>query len=332
MTHWDMSTGGKLAFLILLIAGSVAAGYAARRMGLGERIARVLSWLVLTVPYTVVSFLAIWVLKFTVELSSLPVMGLIILASGVGISAAIARWLKMSRPVAGAFVLASGASNLGFTMGGFVNFALFGEQGLAVAAMYTIYWEVGMALVLYPVARHYGHAAGAPLWKLILANFRDPRCLPLLAAVIGLTLNLAGVSRPAVVDSRLIGSNTIIDLLIIGGAVLGFFTTGVRLHFEHILTHRWLYPIVGAVKFIFLPAVGAVLVGLMWLAGTPLVRPLEAPAWKVVLVQASTPTAIYAVVLSNLFNLDDKLASVIFVVNTAMYLLIVLPIIVMVFG
>jgi len=193
-----MSTAAKLAFLITLIAGSVGAGYAARRLGLGERVARVLMWIVMTVPYTLVSFLAIWVLQFKPELAVLPLFGMIILTSGVGVSAAIARMLKLSRPAAGAFVLAAGASNLGFTMGGFINFALFGEQGLAVAAMYTIFWEVGMALVLYPVARHYGHATGAPLWKLILANFRDPRALPLLAALVGLTLNLARVpGRPS---------------------------------------------------------------------------------------------------------------------------------------
>jgi len=133
MTGWQLSTGAKLAFLILLIAGSVGAGYSARRLGFGERIARVLMWFVMTVPYTVVSFLAIWVLKFhpegepiRAELLALPAFGLTILAAGVGLSVLLARWLKMDRRQGGAFVLAAGASNLGFTMGGFVNFALFG--------------------------------------------------------------------------------------------------------------------------------------------------------------------------------------------------------------
>ena len=49
-------------------------------------------------------------------------------------------------------------------------------------------------------------------------------------------------------------------------------------------------------------------------------------------MQASTPTAIYAVVVSNLFHLDDRLASVIFVVNTVCYLAVVMPLVLMIFG
>lgn len=327
MTSWDLSTAQRLAFLISLIAGSIGAGYIARRLGLAERIARILMWFVMTVPYTIVSFLAIWVLQFSRELLVLPLFGMIVLTAGVGAGAGIARLLRMKRPQAGAFVLTAGASNLGFTMGSFVNFALFGVQGLAVAQLYTSFWEFGMVFVLYPVARHYGYATGAPLWRLIVDNFRDPRALPLLAAICGLTLNLTGVPRPAfVADIHLV------DILIIFGTVVAFFTTGLRLHFEQIGVHRLLYPIVAGIKFLFLPAVGAGLVAFMWAIGVPLVNPADAPAWKVVLIQASTPTAIYAVVISNLFNLDDKLASIVFVINTATYLAIVLPIIVFALG
>lgn len=324
MSQWNLSTAGKLIFLISLIAGSIAAGYGARRAGLGERVARLLMWFVVIVPYTVVSFLAIWVLKFRAELIALPFFGITILAAGVGAAVLFAGRLRMARPQAGAFVLAAGASNLGFTMGGFVNFALFGEQGLAVAAMYTMYWEFGMVFVLYPVARHYGGAGGRSFARLVLDNFTDVRALPLLAAIVGLTLNLTGVPRPTIVER-----SHAVDALIIGGAVVAFFTTGLRLHLGQIRLHRALYAIVAGVKFLLKPAVAAGLIGLMWLAGRPLTFPPEAAAWKVVLVQASTPTAIYAVVMSNLFDLDDKLASILFVVNTATYLAIVVPVIVL---
>jgi hypothetical protein len=187
-------------------------------------------------------------------------------------------------------VLCAGIANLGFTMGAFVNFALFGEQGLAVAQMYTLFWELGMVLVLYPVARHYGHGGGAPLWKLILANFRDVRSLPLVAAIIGLTLNRLGVPRP-----EIIGRSGAVNVLIIVGTVVAFFTTGLLLHFERIGQHRWLYLLIAGVKFIFCPLVGAALVAAMWLIGLPLI-------------------------------------SVTFVVNTAMYLAIVLPVVVLVLG
>ncbi len=328
MANWDISTAEKLLFLIVLIAGSIGAGYLGRRLGVGQRTARVLMYIVVTVPYTLVGFLSIWVLDFRIEFALLPVFGLAIMCAGLGGGAAFARALHMERRSAGAFVLVAGASNLGFTMGGFVNYALFGEQGLAIAAMYTMFWNVGMVLVLYPIARHYGYAGGEPLWKLIVANFWDIRSLPLLSVLTGLTLNLCGAPRPAFFGRALVFQLDSLGLLIIAGAILSFFTTGLRLHFAHLHLHRRLYVIVAGIKFILMPLVGAVLVGAMCLIG----RPIPPPGWQVVLVQASTPAAIYAVVISNLFDLDDRLASIIFVVNTATYLVVVLPVLLFVFG
>ncbi len=327
MTTGELPVAARLLLPIGLIAGSIAAGCAAQRAGVGERAARGLMLFVVTVPYTFVAFLAIWVLPFTPELVSLPVMGMVVTTAGVGAGAVIARWLKLPREMAGAFVLTAGASNLGFTMGGFVNYLLFREPGLAMAAMYTSFWDFAMVLLFYPVARHYGHGTDQPLWRLIVANFADLRSLPCLATASGLTLNLLGVPRPAVIAQW-----HVVDVAMIGGAVLAFFVTGLRLHLGQLGAHKWLYALVAGVKFLLMPAVAAVLVGLMWLAGHPLVHPASAPGWKVVLVQASTPAAIYAVVISNLFHLDDRLASAIFVVNTACYLAVVMPLVLMIFG
>lgn len=317
----------RLLLPVALIAGSIAAGYAAQRAGVGERAARRLMLFVVTVPYTLVAFMAIWVLPFTPELVSLPVMGMLATTAGVGAGIVLARSLRLPKPMAGAFVLAAGASNLGFTMGGFVNFLLFHEPGLAMAAMYTSFWDFAMILLFYPVARHYGHGSDQPLWRLIVANFADLRSLPFLGTVIGLTLNLMGVARPAAVTEW-----HVVDVAMFAGAVLAFFVTGLRLHVGELHVHKWLFALVAAVKFLLMPAVVAALVGLMWLAGHPLVHPAGAPGWKVAMVQASTPAAIYAVVIANLFHLDDRLASVIFVVNTVCYLVLVLPLVLMIFG
>lgn len=318
-----MSAWIKLCGLIGLIAASVAGGYLMRRAGAGEKLARRLSYFVLTVPYAIVGFLAIWGLKIQPVYGALPAFGLIGMIAGTLGGMVIARAMKLSRPMAGAFVLVAGASNLGFTMGGFVNYALFGELGLGIAAIYTMFWDFGTALVLYPAARHYGSSHGQSLGRLILANFTDIRCLPLLTTIIGLALNLSGVPRPAMVD-RL----HLIRIGIIGGSVVAFLTTGLRLHVGQLGLHRRQYVAAGLIKFVLMPAVGAALLGVLMLAG----HPLSSPAWKVVLVQASTPAAIYSVIISNLFDLDDRLASLVFVVNTASYLVLILPIIVLLLG
>lgn len=323
MDQWNLSKPELVAFMLSLIVGSIACGYGGRRAGLGERAAKRMSYFVVLVPYTLIAFLAILNLRFELEHVALPFIGFVILGAGVGLGVVLAKLLRLPDRQGGAFVLTCGASNLGFTMGGFVNFLLFGKQGLGLAAMYTLFWNFGMILVLYPVARHYGHGPRRSMLRLVLASFWDVRSLPMLSVIAGLSLNLAGVRPPACLDEY-----QVLTILIIGGVFVSFFTTGLSLHFGRLGQHGALYAIMAATKFLFLPAVGAALVGLMWLSG----HPLPAPADKVVLVQASTAVAIYSVLISSMFGLDDRLASIIFVVNTACYLAIVLPIVVWVFG
>lgn len=328
MESWGLDKPQLLAFLIALIAGSVGAGYLARRLGVGERIARALMYFVVLVPYSVIGFLAIWKLDFHGEFALLPVFGFVIMCAGLAAGALFARILKLADRSAGAFVLATGASNLGFTMGGFVNYVLFGSQGLATAAMYTIFWNFGMVFVLFPIARHYGHGSDQPLWKLILINLVDVRSLPLLAVLAGLAVNLQGVAYPQSLTRPVIGPADLLGVLIVGGVIVSFFATGLRLHFERAFRRKLPYVMVACSKFVIMPAVGAVLVAIMWLVGSP----MPWPGNGVVLVQASTPTAIYAVVISNLFHLDDRLAGIMFVVNTALYLVVILPAIVWLLG
>ncbi len=328
MESWGLDKPQLLAFLIALIAGSIAAGYVARRLGAGERVARVLMYFVVLVPYSVIGFLAIWRLSFHGEFVLLPLFGFAVMCAGLAAGAAFARALKLPDRSAGALVLTTGASNLGFTMGGFVNYVLFGPAGLATAAMYTLFWNFGMVFVLFPIARHYGHGSDQPLWKLILVNLVDIRSLPLVAVLAGLTINLCGVAYPERLTQAILGPADLLGVLIVAGVVVSFFATGLRLHFAGVFGHKLIYTLVGASKFVIMPAVGAGLIGIMWLVG----HPMPGPGNGVVLVQASTPTAIYAVVISNLFHLDDKLASIIFVVNTAIYLVAILPLIVVLFA
>ena len=48
---------------------------------------------------------------------------------------------------------------------------------------------------------------------------------------------------------------------------------------------------------------------------------------NVMLVESAMPTAVFAVVAANLYGLNARLASLLFVINTAVFLAVVLPVI-----
>ncbi len=316
MEEANLATAWQLALLILLIGGSILAGYGARRMGFPDQLARRMMYLVVLGPYTAVAFFALWELELTGRYALLPLIGFVLMAVGAAVGVLLSRPLGLTRGESGAFAMACGASNLGFTMGGTVNFVLFGEYGLALASIFTAFWNFGLVFILYPIARHYGTADRQPLWKLLVANFWDLRSLPLLGVLAGLTLNLSGLARPDWVDRF-----HLVTILIIAGVIIAFFTTGLRLHFSQMSAHYRLYGWVAGVKFILLPATAAVILLVLHAAG------LNFPetANRVVLVQASTAVGVYAVIIANLFDLDDRLASVLFFTNTVFYLALVLP-------
>ena len=323
MEESNLATAWQLALLILLIGGSILAGYGARRTGFTDRLARRLMYLVVLGPYTAVAFLALWDLELTGRYALLPLIGFVLMAVGAAVGVLLSRPLGLNRGQSGAFAMACGASNLGFTMGGTVNFVLFGEYGLALASIFTIFWNFGLVFILYPIARHYGTAERQPLWKLLAANFRDIRSLPLLGVLAGVTLNLSGIARPDWVDRI-----HLVTIMIIGGVVIAFFTTGLRLQFSRMNLYYRLYGWVAGVKFLLLPATAALI--LLALHGLGLTFPETAN--RVVMVQASTAVGVYAVIISNLFDLDDELAGVLFFINTVFYLAVVLPLVIYLFA
>ncbi len=299
------------------------AGYGARRLGFPDHQARRLMYVVVLGPYTLVAFLALWDLELTGRYALLPLIGFFLMCVGAAVGVILSRSLGLNRGESGAFAIACGASNLGFTMGGTVNFVLFGEYGLALATIFTAFWNFGLVFILYPIARHYGTADRQPVWKLLVANFADIRSLPLLGVFAGLALNLGGVSRPEAVEDY-----PVVTVLILGGVVIAFFTTGLRLYFSRVTGNVRLYGLVAGVKFIVLPATAAlILIGLEFTGWE-----FPETANRVVLVQASTAVGVYAVIIANLFHLDDRFASVLFFTNTVFYLVVVLPVVVVFLG
>ncbi len=99
----------------------------------------------------------------------------------------------------------------------------------------------------------------------------------------------------------------------------------MSLHPDHIGKYGRLYLSQGFGKFIIAPLVSLVVVILLGL------RTRDLPG-AVAVIQGFMPTAVSSVLIGNLFGLNTRMASALFVVNTVIFLVLVLPILVFVFA
>ena len=222
------------------------------------------------------------------------------------------------------FALAGGVGNNGFTMGAFVLYLLYGEPGMALANVYILLFMPVVVLVMYPLARrHSGARPQESLARLVLRNLLDWRSIGLPAVVAAMALSALEVPRPA-----WIASWRVVDILVYVFTPLAFFGIGLRLHLSRVLP---LWRMIGGLALVRFPLAALAAVALAaatrW---TP--WPIEELRWNVYVIEGFVPSSVTMVAVANMFDLHPREASVLFVANTAMYLVLVLPVILRIFG
>jgi predicted permease len=226
---------------------------------------------------------------------------------------------------AAVFGLQSGMGNVGYTLGGAICFVLWGIQGLALEQMFCMMWPFFAFLFCFPIARHYGEsAAGADGGDRSLAAFavrtlgrslRDLRSLPLYMATLGLALNLAGAPPPEKVREW-----HIIDILMIVGIFVQFGSIGMTVRASRMPLY-WRKALgSAAIKFLVSPLLMLGAAAAMGMAGAAAPVPLY-----VCLLLAFMPTAVYSVLMANLFGLNKDLANTTFILTHAICFAVVIP-------
>lgn len=296
-------------FIDLIIPLSV--GYLLRRRArIDQRIFERIMAFDLATLITALGLLSFWAMRLKLSLIWVPILGAVtqIVPGLVGRFRAASTY---DCPLAqGSFVLSTMLSNRG-TAGSITVFILYGEEGFAVSRLFIALSFLVIYLVCYPVAGAYSResgseASGGRKWFRAAFTWKQ---IPLLGAVAGLVLNLAGVPRPAFLGDLF---PWIVHLSAWGFLVpIGY---AIDLQAMRRVSHDWwgLFTI----KFILTPALayaGAVLVGL---EGVPLYS---------VVILAFSPTAIQSVVVSRINRLDMNVVMAAFVVTMVFYLLIVAP-------
>jgi predicted permease len=321
-----MSTLGiKFAATAVVVIAGMAGGYVCRRQRwLSEKVGEFIMTFVAVLGYPAVGFLTLWGTVFHRNDVAMPLLAVTHAALMTFLSLALSGYFTDDRPEQGLFAVAGGLGNNGFTMGAFVLYLLYGEEGLGIANIYFILFVPVVVLIMYPLARHYAtEQPKGSMLELIYHSLLDWRSIGLPISLLGIVFSAAGVARPPIVVTW-----HLVDGLVYILTPLAFFGIGLRLHFSRIIPLWRMILGLALVRFGLAAVVGVALACATWL--TP--WPFHGLRWNVFVVEGFVPTAVTMVAVANMFGLRPREASVLFVVNTTMYLVLVLPVVWWLFG
>lgn len=332
--------------LALVSALSILAGYVSRERGwLNEDTSRKVHWVTIVILWSSAGFFALWHLDpDPANLWVLAVEPLLVVIPAFLIIP-LAKAIKLRRNQVGVLALAAGLRNSGFALGAFLAYAILpvgdflrdqaGPGGVlapdqadklsisALAYGLLIVMTMSMAVVifLFPMVQHFagdGGDAGPSLGRIIYKSFVDWKAMLFYSSAAGIALAYARVPVPAVIEDWYI-----LKALIYIGSATAYFGIGLRLHVNHLRPHLKSHLLVAGVKFIATPVLTF---ALLWLAAQiTLVKPPPPMLVQSFMLIAFMPTAIQTVIVSNLFHLDARMAGSVWIVNTVLFLVVVLP-------
>lgn len=257
----------------------------------------------------VIAFWTLWGLTLHICQAVLPLCGLAISFTGLAIGAVISYIMKLRRKRRATFLISSSLSNHGATMGGFVCYLLLGEQGLALSFLFILYFMPYVLLAMFPYASRSASAEKGPVLR-YSDYILDKRNTPLLGIVLALVCKVAGIQRPALPIP--------IDLFVVLSVSLYYYTLGITAQIGNLRSEMTALASLSLIKFILIPLI--TISALNYLDLNPVVR-------AVIFLQSCMPVAVYSVITAVLFDLDIDMASKLFILNTALFMGCVLPMI-----
>jgi hypothetical protein len=227
----------------------------------------------------------------------------------------------MAPAEAAVFGLQGGMGNVGYTLGGAFCFMLWGIQGLGLEQLFCMMWPFFAFLFCFPMARHYGEMgsgeacpvvsplrfAARTLWRSLI----DLRSLPLYTATLGVLLNVGGFAPPETVRQW-----GVIDALMVIGIVIQFGSIGMTVRARQIPVYWKMALASCGLKLVLSPLLMLAAALAMGMTGMPL---------YVCVLLGAMPTALYSVLMANLFGLNRDLANTTFIVTHAIGLAVFIP-------
>ncbi len=303
-----MPTELKFAiFQLVIILPFLAGSFLNNRLKRLDQTSKALINVNLTVIEPPIVLWSIWGLALSAEMIFLPISGVCLAASGFFIGKLAVRKTRLTGKDAETFVISSSLANHGFTMGGFLCYLFAGEQGLALSAIFLIYFIPFTFLFIFSYANIKSRSQVFQ-WAFFRDMLFSPRNMPLYAVFAAIMIRLTGIDRPDIYFP--------IDILLILSIALYYFTLGINFKLDDLNLFKIDHLFLAIQKFAILPVVTFIILDF---------SPISDSIKMIIKLQSFMPAAIYSVITAILFDLNAKYASGLFVVNSLLFIFIVFP-------
>jgi len=305
----------KFIIFLITIYGCLIAGYGSRfAFKVLREKSRTLTRVFLIFLTPLITLNAFWSVELRgMQLLTMPLISVGVQALAMFPGFLVSRLLHLSGKEKGSFIACSMFSNTGPTLGVFLCFILFGDQGLYLASWFITLYMPFYYFVGFPLMSSISGEGVYRIRDAFLDLVSNPvSIVPISSMILGLGLNLAGAARPPVLN--LIVTKFLTYLLTASFS----FAIGLGLNFRRSFKYVKHSLCISAIKFLYNPLTSLLM---MWALGY--FRMAHSLPLKVVFVESFMPTAILAVVLSKIFRLNEDLANAAWILTT----LIILPII-----
>jgi predicted permease len=253
---------------------------------------------------------SVWGMKMQEDLIYLPLAGTALVAAGFLLGMALAPLTRLRGKKRATFIISSSLANHGFTMGSFLCYLVAGERGLSLALVFLAYFIPYTFGFIFPYAR-LSSTGERYSWGFLKSSLLSIQNIPLYTVFAALILNYFNTGKPDIFLP--------IDFLLMVSIALYYFTLGINFTFRGIVLFSREQLILLALKFIILP-------GTVFLILIPV--ELHPDIEMVIRIQSFMPAAIYSVISALLFDLEFSLSTRLFVVNTLVFVLVVLPLLI----
>jgi predicted permease len=309
----------KFIIFLVTIYGCLIAGYGSRFAfkRLQEK-SRLLTRVFIIFLTPLITLNAFWSVELRgVQLLTMPLISVGVQALALLPGFLIAKFMHLNGREKGSFIACAMFSNTGPTLGVFLCFILFGDQGLYLASWFITLYLPFYYFVGFPMMSSISGEAEYRIVDALRDLISNPvSIVPISSMTLGLVLNLAGVARPE--SLNLFVTKFLTYLLTASFSFAIGLGLNFRKSFSYVKHSLW----ISCIKFVYNPLVSLLI---MWALGY-FQMSYRLPL-KVVFVESFMPTAILAVVLSKIFRLNEDLANAAWILST----LIIVPIIPFIF-